>query len=110
MRIYVSNVPFSGTDVQLQDLFEPFGAVKSAKLITDRETGKPRGFGFVEMDDRADAERAIAELNGLEWATRRIVVQEAQERPQQSRGQGGGYGGGQGGGSRGGGDRQRRQW
>lgn len=95
LRIYVSNIPFTATDVQFDELFAPYGPVKSAKLITDRETGRPRGFGFVEMEDDGDAERAIKELNGLEWGGRKIVVQQAQERAPQSGGrQGGGYGGG----------------
>lgn len=97
LRIYVSNIPFTATDVQFEELFTPYGPVKSAKLISDRETGRPRGFGFVEMEDDGDAERAIKELNELEWGGRKIVVQQAQERAPQSggRGQGGGgYGGG----------------
>ena len=104
MRIYVSNIPFSATDPQFEDLFTPYGQVKSAKLIQDRETGRPRGFGFVEMEDE-DAERAIKELNGWDWGGRKIVVQQAQERPPRSGGQGYGGGRGNGGGYGGGGYR-----
>ena len=67
-NIYVGNIPWSATDEQLRELFAAFGSVSSARVITDRETGRSRGFGFVEMEDGAD--EAIAELNGHEMDSR----------------------------------------
>src|SRR5215475_1305541 len=98
-KIYVGNLPFSATEAEVRDLFSQYGAVESVSLITDRDTGRPRGFGFVEMS-RADASRAIQNLNGKELGGRPLRVNEAQER-----GSGGGGGGprGGGGGPRGGG-------
>jgi len=89
-RIYVGNLPWSTTDSELQALFSSHGTVHSAVVITDRETGRSRGFGFVEMDD-ADAEKAIEALNGLDMGGRPLRVNEAHER--QRRGPGGGGGG-----------------
>lgn len=85
-KIYVGNLPFSATEDQVRQLFEQHGTVESVALIQDRETGKPRGFGFVEMP-RADAQRAIQSLNGKDMGGRPLRVNEAQER------QGGGGGG-----------------
>lgn len=85
--IYVGNLPFSATEDELRDLFEPFGSVSSVKLISDRETGRPRGFGFVEMDD-SGALKAIQELNGKDMGGRTLRINEAQERaprPQHAR-------------------------
>jgi RNA recognition motif-containing protein len=103
--IYVGNLPFSATEDELRSLFEQHGKVESVKLINDRETGRPRGFGFVEMSG-SDAQTAIAQVNGFNMGGRPLRVNEAQERPRGPRpggggGGGGGYGGG--GGSRGGG-------
>ena len=97
-RIYVGNLPWSAAEADLRELFETVGPVQSAAVITDRETGRSRGFGFVEMDD-ADAEKAINELNGRDMGGRPLRVNEAQER----RGGGGGGGGGGRGGRGGGG-------
>ena len=77
--IYVGNLPFSATETDVRGLFEKHGSVQSVKLINDRETGRPRGFGFVEMS-RADASRAIQNLNGKELGGRPLRVNEAQER------------------------------
>jgi RNA recognition motif-containing protein len=78
--IYVGNLPFRATESDLEDLFSQHGTVHSAKVITDRETGRSRGFGFVEMEDR-DAEDAISNLNGKEMQGRPLRINEAQERP-----------------------------
>jgi RNA recognition motif-containing protein len=86
--IYVGNLPFNATEQDLRALFERHGTVESVKLINDRETGKPRGFGFVEMA-QADAQAAIQALNGQELGGRPLRINEAQERPQRPR-QGGG--------------------
>jgi len=85
-RLYVGNLPFSATDESLRALFSKHGTVEKVSLITDRETGRPRGFGFVEMSS-ADAARAIQALNGTDFGGRPLRVNEAQERP---RGGGGG--------------------
>lgn len=100
-KIYVGNLPFSATEADVRALFEAHGAVQSVALINDRETGRPRGFGFVEMSS-ADAQRAIQSLNGKDMGGRPLRINEAQER------QGGGGGGGRGprgGGGGGGGGR-----
>ncbi|MCZ6783902.1 MAG: RNA-binding protein [Proteobacteria bacterium] len=94
-KIYVGNLPWSATEADLQSLFQTFGSVHSSAVITDRETGRSRGFGFVEMDEQ-DAEKAINELNGRDFGGRALRVNEAQER--QRGGGGGGGGGGRGGG------------
>jgi RNA recognition motif-containing protein len=86
--IYVGNLPFNATEQDVRALFEPHGTVESVKLINDRETGKPRGFGFVDMA-QADAQTAIQALNGQQLGGRPLRVNEAQERPQRPR-QGGG--------------------
>jgi len=85
--IYVGNLPFNTTDSELQELFGQHGAVHSAKVVTDRDTGRSRGFGFVEMED-SDAATAIEELNGMELSGRALRVNEAQERAQRPRNQG----------------------
>lgn len=85
--IYVGNLPFTASEDEVRDLFGQYGAVHSVKLITDRETGRPRGFGFVEMGD-ADAATAIQELNGKELGGRSLRINEAQPRsprPQRNR-------------------------
>jgi RNA recognition motif-containing protein len=101
-KIYVGNLPFSATEAEVRDFFASFGDVQSVAIITDRETGRPRGFGFVEMDDDG-ADRAISEGNGRDLGGRPLRVNEAQDR----RGGGGGGGGG-GRGGRGGGGGFRR--
>lgn len=93
MNIYVSNLGFNVRDEDLKEFFTPYGEVTSAKVITDRETGKSRGFGFVEMSDDAAAKKAIAELNGGDVEGRTINVTEARPKEDKPRG-GGGYGGG----------------
>jgi RNA recognition motif-containing protein len=86
--IYVGNLPFNATEQDVQALFERHGKVDSVKLINDRETGKPRGFGFVDMPQN-EAQGAIQALNGFQMNGRPLRVNEAQERPQRPR-QGGG--------------------
>ncbi len=86
-KIYVGNLPWSTDDASLRELFATVGEVLSVAVISDRETGRSRGFGFIEMDD-ADADKAIAELNGREVDGRELRVNEARERP--ARGGGGG--------------------
>ena len=102
MKIYVGNLPWRFSDQELNDLFARIGPVQSAKVITDRETGRSRGFGFVEMS-QSDGERAVAELNGTQVQNRPLRVNEANERPPRSGGGGGGRGGYGGGGGGGGG-------
>lgn len=101
MDIYVGNLPYDVSDSDLQQLFEKYGTVASARVVMDRATGRAKGFGFVEMNDRAEAEKAIAATNGYEMNGRPLRVNESQPKPPRS--EGGGYRGGSGGGSRGGG-------
>ncbi len=84
MNMYVSNLGFHTSDEDLRKLFEPFGQVTSAKVITDRETGRSRGFGFVEMAAKTDAEQAISKLNGKEVEGRTISVSVAREKENRS--------------------------
>ncbi|MGE3666309.1 MAG: RNA recognition motif domain-containing protein [Steroidobacteraceae bacterium] len=86
--IYVGNLPFSATEQDVRALFEAHGTVESVKLINDRETGRPRGFGFVEMP-QGDAQGAIQATNGRDMDGRQLRVNEAQERPQRPRSKGG---------------------
>ncbi len=86
-KIYVGNLPFSSTDEEVRALFATYGEVLSCALPTDRDTGRPRGFGFVEMDD-SNASQAIGALNGTEFGGRTLTVNEA--RPREPRGGGGG--------------------
>ena len=97
-NIYVGNLSYEATEEELRQLFAEFGEVDSVNLITDRETGRLRGFGFVEMSDDAGAKAAIEGLNGKEIAGRTLTVNEA--RPKTSRGGGGGGPRGGGGGGR----------
>jgi len=101
-KIYVGNLPFSATEDQVKDLFGQHGTVHSVALINDRETGRPRGFGFIEVDDDA-LSAMIQNLDGQEMDGRALRVNEAQDRPRG--GGGGGGGGGYGGGGGGGGGR-----
>ena len=88
-KLYVGNLPFSATEDQVHDAFSAHGTVHSVKLINDRETGRPRGFGFVEMDDEA-ALAAIEAMDGKEMGGRALRVNEAQDRPRPGGGGGGG--------------------
>lgn len=106
-KIYVGNLPFSATEDQVRALFSAHGTVESVSLPNDRETGRPRGFGFVEMN-QADAARAIQALNGHEMGGRPLRVNEAQDKPRT--GGGGRPGGGGGGGYRGGGGGGGGRW
>jgi cold-inducible RNA-binding protein len=99
-KIYVGNLPFTATDAEIRTLFSQHCTVESVTLPTDRDTGQPRGFGFVEMT-QADAARAIQNLNGKDMGGRPLRVNEAQDRPRSGGGRPGGGGGG-GGGYRGG--------
>lgn len=104
-KIYVGNLPFSADESQIRALFAQHGTVESVNVIMDRETGRPRGFAFVQMSS-ADASRAIQSLNGFSMGGRPLRVNEAQDRPPGARGPGGGGGGfrrGPGGGGGGGG-------
>ena len=110
-NIYVGNLTWECTADDLLALFQEQGSVSRAQVITDRETGRSRGFGFVEMDDDAEAQKAIDALNGTDYRGRPLTVNEAKPREERSGGQqGGGYGGGRSGGygGRGGSDRGRR--
>lgn len=101
-KLYVGNLPFQASENELQELFTNAGiSVTTITLVRDRQTGDPRGFGFVEIASDEEAERAIQSLNGQELLGRRLVVNEA--RPPRERGFGGGRGGGGGGYGRGGG-------
>jgi len=80
MRIFVGNLPWSKADKDLQELFEAHGRVKSCKVVTDRDTGKSRGFGFVEIVDAAQAQAAIDALRDYDWAGWKLVVDEAKPR------------------------------
>ncbi len=102
-KLYVGNLPYSTSESELRDMFAEHGEVASASLVMDRETGRPRGFGFVEMTDDGQANAAIEALNGQNVGGRDLTVNEA--KPRENRGGGGGggrggYGGGGGGGGR----------
>ena len=109
-KLYVGNLTYGVTDAMLQQMFAPYGSVQSAQVIMDRDTGRSKGFGFVEMGSDKEAQAAIQALNGKEVEGRALTVNEA--KPREDRGGGrGGYGGGRGGsGGRGGygGGRDRR--
>ena len=91
MKLYVGNLSFQSSSQDLEELFGAIGPVESATVVDDRETGRSRGFGFVEMAAQEDGEKAIAELNGTEFAGREIKVNEA--KPREDRGGQGGGGG-----------------
>ena len=125
MTLFVAGLPYDVDDAELLEIFEKFGAVRSAKVTMDRETGKSRGFGFVEMENDEDANQAIELLNEISLGKngKPLVVKQAEDRPKggggggfnrggggggyrdNRGGGGGGYRGGSGGGNRGGGDR-----
>ena len=116
-RLYVGNLTYSVTHTNLEEWFAPYGTVQSAQVITDRDTGRSKGFGFVEMDTDAQAQAAIQGLHDQEHDGRRLTVDEAKPRVSRTsaygggggygggRSGGGGYGGGRGGGYGGGGGR-----
>ncbi len=88
-KIYVGNLSFSVTEASLRSAFEKHGSVESVKIVTDRDTGQPRGFGFVEMTDDAEAQKAISAVNGRDLEGRTLTVNEARPKAEGS----GGYGG-----------------
>ncbi len=98
MNIFIAGLSYNVTDADLSDLFQEYGVVTSAKVVMDRMTGKSKGFGFVEMENNESANKAISELNGVEYDNRTISVSEArprEEKPARSfnNNRGGGYGG-----------------
>ena len=108
MSIYVGNLSYDVTQDGLSEIFKEYGTVKRVQLPTDRETGKVRGFGFVEMDSDAEEEKAIEALDGAEWMGRDLKVNKAKPREERSSfGGGGGGNRGGGGGNFGGGNRNR---
>ncbi len=103
-NIFVGNLSFGATEEAVRAMFEQYGAVERVSIVTDRDTGRAKGFGFVEMSGDAEAERAISSLNGQELDGRNLTINEA--RPKEDRGGGGGYRGR----SSGGGTRQNNRW
>jgi RNA recognition motif-containing protein len=101
MKLYVGNLSFGTTGYDLEELFGQVGTVQSANVVEDRETGRSRGFGFVEMSSQEEGEKAISEFNGKDFDGRSLTVNEA--KPRENNGGGGGRGGFGGGGNRGGG-------
>jgi RNA recognition motif-containing protein len=95
-NIYVGNMPHSTTEAELRTLFQPHGSVETVSLVTDRDTGRSRGFAFVEMTDAGEAEKAIAALNGSELGGRTLTINEAKPKTSRPPGGGGGrrFGGG----------------
>ena len=103
-RLYIGNLPFTATEEEIRNLFEGDGRkVENVSVISDRETGRPRGFAFVEMSSQTDAETAVQKLNGYQMGGRTITVSEARERSFGGGGGGGGGGRSGGGGGYGGG-------
>ena len=120
-NIFVGNLAFSCTEETVRSLFERYGQVNSARIMTDRETGRSRGFAFVEMENEGEADQAISALNGYTLDGRALNVNEARPKPERSfgGGGGGGFGGGRGaggggrrpgGGGGGGGGRREPRW
>jgi RNA recognition motif-containing protein len=105
-KLYVGNLPYTATDSDLQRMFEEHGAVQSAQVVMDRDTGRSKGFGFVEMESGEAAQAAISALNGQDFAGRSLTVNEARPREERGGGGGGGRGGYGGGGGGGGGGRR----
>ena len=99
-KLYVGNLSYDTSDSDLQRLFEEFGTVESAQVISDRDTGRSKGFGFVEMGSDQEAQAAISALNGREVGGRALTVNEARPREERGGGGRGGYGGGRSGGGR----------
>ncbi|HET9784291.1 MAG TPA: RNA-binding protein [Terriglobales bacterium] len=108
-NIFVGNLSFHTTEADLRTAFEPYGAVSRVSIMTDRDTGRSRGFGFVEMEDDNQGEAAIAALNGSEVDGRALNVNVARPRPERGNG-GGGARGGRGFGGGGGGGRREQRW
>ena len=98
-NIFVGNLDFSATEASIRSLFEPFGNIERVNLVTDRDTGRSRGFAFVEMTDAAEADKAIAALNGSDQNGRALNVNEARPKTEGGGGRGG-FGGGGGGSKR----------
>lgn len=94
MNIYVGNLAYSATDEELRSAFAAFGTVTSVKIVRDRESGRSRGFAFVEMEDGEGAQNAVAQMNGRDLKGRNLVVNEARPREQQNRSYGNRSGGG----------------
>ncbi len=92
-RLYVGNLPYQISSSELESLFSEFGTVQSAQVVQDRETGRSKGFGFVEMSTESEADTAIQELNGRDYEGRNLTVNEARPREDRRGGGGGGYGG-----------------
>ena len=90
-KLYVGNLPFSATEDSVRELFAAHGTVEKVALVNDRDTGQPRGFGFVEMSS-ADAQKAMQSLDGKDFGGRPLKVNEAQDKPRGGGGGGGGYG------------------
>lgn len=103
MTLFVAGLPYDLDDAELEEIFEKFGTITSAKVSMDRETGKSRGFGFVEMPIEAEAREAIEHLNDISLGKKPLVVKQAEDRPGGGSGGGGGYKGGGGGYNKGGG-------
>ncbi len=91
-NIYVGNLSFGATEDSVRSLFETHGTVGRVNIVTDRDTGQPRGFGFVEMNNDGEGEKAIAALNGVEFDGRALTVNEARPKTERSGGGGGGFG------------------
>ena len=102
-KLYVGNLPYTVTSADLERMLSEYGTVESAEVISDRATGRSKGFGFVEMGNEDEAQAAIEALNGQDQGGRALTVNEAKPREARSGGGGGGYGGGRGGGGGGGG-------
>lgn len=84
-KIYIGNLPWSATETELTEMFTKFGAVASASIVTDRETGRSRGFGFLEMNEGEDADKAIQALDGTDMGGRALRVNEAEQRERRAR-------------------------
>ncbi len=113
-NIFVGNLDFNATEEAVRSLFERYGAVNSARIMTDRDTGRSRGFAFVEMENESEADQAISALNGYSLDGRALNVNEARPKPDRGFGGGGGggnrFGGGRSGGGRPGGGRREPRW
>ncbi len=100
MNIYVGNLDYQLTEDNLKTAFQVYGEVESVRILTDRDTGRPKGFGFVEMPEKEEALKAIEALNGAELGGRTVTVNESRPKPQRNSRRGGFGGGGRGGGGR----------
>ncbi|MBI1357946.1 MAG: RNA-binding protein [Acidobacteria bacterium] len=108
-RLYVGNLVYGANEEDIRNAFAPYGEVSSVHVVMDRETGRSRGFAFVEMADGAQADQAIEALNGCDFGGRDLVVNEARPRPERTGG-GGGFGGGRGAAGGGAGRRREPRW